>query len=69
MAVITETNTLARMRVTPGPARFRHAVLTDPMVQARLSLDEAWQLADDLVAAEAEWLPGWLGGSAPDWLD
>jgi alpha-galactosidase len=46
-----------------------HAVLTDPIVQARLSLDEAWQLTDDLIEAEAEWLPSWLGGAAPDWLD
>jgi alpha-galactosidase len=45
-----------------------HAVLTDPMVQARLSLDEAWQMTDELIAAEGEWLPEWLGGSAPDWL-
>ena len=58
-----------RAALDEDPELVRHAVLTDPMVQARLSLDEAWQLADDLVAAEAEWLPGWLGGSAPDWLD
>jgi alpha-galactosidase len=45
-----------------------HAVLTDPMVQARLSLDEAWRMTDDLIAAEGEWLPEWLGGAAPDWL-
>ena len=45
-----------------------HAVLTDPIVQARLTLDEAWQLTDDLIEAEGEWLPSWLGGSAPDWL-
>jgi alpha-galactosidase len=45
-----------------------HAVLTDPIVQARLTLDEAWQLTDELIAAEAEWLPAWLGGSAPEWL-
>ncbi|HEY4753444.1 MAG TPA: hypothetical protein VIH37_09175, partial [Candidatus Limnocylindrales bacterium] len=44
-----------------------HAVLTDPMVQARLTLDEAWRLADDLIDAEREWLPAWLGGDAPDW--
>jgi alpha-galactosidase len=44
-----------------------HAVLTDPMVQARLTLDEAWRLTDELIAAEAEWLPTWLGGTAPDW--
>jgi alpha-galactosidase len=45
-----------------------HAVLTDPQVQARLTLDEAWQMTDELIAAEAEWLPEWLGGSAPDWM-
>jgi alpha-galactosidase len=44
-----------------------HAVLTDPQVQAKLSLDEAWQLTDELISAEAEWLPAWLGGAAPDW--
>jgi len=44
-----------------------HAVLTDPQVQARLTLDEAWRMTDELIAAEAEWLPGWLGGTAPDW--
>jgi alpha-galactosidase len=44
-----------------------HAVLTDPQVQARLTLDEAWQMTDELITAEAEWLPGWLGGSGPDW--
>jgi alpha-galactosidase len=46
-----------------------HAVLTDPQVQARLTLDEAWRMTDELIAAEAEWLPGWLGGAAPDWPD
>jgi alpha-galactosidase len=40
-----------------------HAVLTDPQIQARLSLDEAWRLTDELIAAEARWLPDWLGGS------
>jgi alpha-galactosidase len=44
-----------------------HAVLTDPIAQARLTLDEAWRMTDDLIAAEAEWLPGWLGGTGPDW--
>ena len=45
-----------------------HAVMTDPIVQARLSLDEAWHMTDELIAAEGEWLPAWLGGSAPDWI-
>ena len=46
-----------------------HAVLTDPQVQARLTLDDTWRMTDELIAAEAEWLPGWLGGTAPDWPD
>lgn len=41
-----------------------HAVLQDPQIQARLSLDEARRLTDELIAAEAEWLPAWLGGAA-----
>ncbi|HET7474089.1 MAG TPA: alpha-glucosidase/alpha-galactosidase [Candidatus Limnocylindrales bacterium] len=45
-------------------AAVYHAVLQDPLVAARLSLDEAWQLTDELIEAEAEWLPSWLGGRA-----
>ena len=41
-----------------------HAVMQDPQIQARLSLDETWRLTDELIAAEAEWLPAWLGGIA-----
>ena len=41
-----------------------HAVLQDPQVQARLTLDDAWRMTDELIAAEAEWLPRWLGGAA-----
>lgn len=37
-----------------------HAVMQDPQVQARLTLDETWRMTDELIAAEAEWLPGWL---------
>jgi alpha-galactosidase len=40
-----------------------HAVMQDPIVQARLTLDETWRMTDDLIAAEAEWLPDWLGGA------
>jgi alpha-galactosidase len=41
-----------------------HAVMQDPQIQARLDLDQVWQLADELIAAEAQWLPAWLGGEA-----
>jgi len=43
-----------------------HAVLQDPLVQTRLTLDEAWRMTDELIDAEADWLPGWLGGRAAD---
>jgi alpha-galactosidase len=39
------------------------AVMQDPLIQARLSLDEVWRLTDELIDAEAEWLPSWLGGT------
>jgi alpha-galactosidase len=43
-----------------------HAVLQDPLVQTRLTLDEAWRMTDELIDAEADWLPGWLGGRTAD---
>jgi alpha-galactosidase len=36
------------------------AAMTDPQIQARLDLDETWALVDELITAEAEWLPAWL---------
>jgi alpha-galactosidase len=43
---------------------IRYAVMTDPIVQSHLTLDDAWRLADEMIEAEAEWLPAWLGGTA-----
>lgn len=45
-------------------AAIGHAVMTDPIVQSRLTLGDAWRLTDQMIEAEAEWLPAWLGGSA-----
>jgi alpha-galactosidase len=45
---------------------LHHAVLTDPIVQSHLTLDDAWRLTDEMIEAEAEWLPAWLGGAAAD---
>jgi alpha-galactosidase len=39
-----------------------HAVMTDPIVQSHLTLDDAWRLTEAMIEAEAEWLPAWLGG-------
>ena len=41
-----------------------HAVMQDPQVQARLTLEETWRLTDELIDAERQWLPPWLGGTA-----
>ncbi len=47
-------------------AAIGHAVMTDPIVQTHLTLDDAWRLTDEMIEAEAEWLPAWLGGDAAD---
>jgi alpha-galactosidase len=36
------------------------AVMQDPIIQTRLSLDDVWKLTDELIAAETDWLPDWL---------
>jgi alpha-galactosidase len=41
-----------------------HAVMQDPQIQARLTLAETWRLTDELIDAERQWLPPWLGGTA-----
>jgi alpha-galactosidase len=45
-------------------AAIGHAVMTDPIVQSHLTLDDAWRLTKAMIDAEAEWLPAWLGGTA-----
>ena len=39
-----------------------HAVMQDPQVQARSRSTRPGGMTDELIAAEAEWLPAWLGG-------
>ena len=39
-----------------------HAALMDPLAGANLSTDQIVALMDDLIEAEAEWMPGWLAG-------
>jgi alpha-galactosidase/6-phospho-beta-glucosidase family protein len=34
--------------------------MQDPQIQTQLTLDETWRLTDELIEAEAEWLPAWL---------
>jgi alpha-galactosidase len=37
-----------------------HAMMLDPLIAGRLTLDEIWHLTDELIAAEQQWLPDWL---------
>ncbi len=56
-----DTQALAvRAAIHEDRTAIYHAVMQDPQVQARLTLDETWRLSDELIAAEAEWLPDWL---------
>lgn len=43
-----------------------HAIAQDPQAQALLTLEQVWSLTDELIEAEARWLPAWLGGSAEE---
>jgi alpha-galactosidase len=47
-------------------AAIGHAVMTDPIVQSHLTLDDAWRLTEEMIEAETEWLPAWLGGTAAE---
>jgi alpha-galactosidase len=43
-----------------------HAAMLDPHTAAELDLDEIHGLVDELIAAHADWLPGWVhDGNAP----
>ena len=55
-----------RAALDRGRDAIYHAVMQDPQVQARLDLEETWRLTDELIDAEREWMPGWLGGLAAD---
>ena len=57
MQALTVRAALHRDRTAIG-----YAVMTDPIVQSHLTLEDAWRLTDQMIEAEAEWLPAWLGG-------
>jgi len=39
-------------------------VSPNPLVGAVATPEEVWQMVDEMVVAEARWLPAWLGGNA-----
>ena len=59
MQALTVRAALDRDRAAIG-----HAVMTDPIVQNHLTLADTGRLTDEMIEAEAEWLPAWLGGTA-----
>jgi alpha-galactosidase len=40
--------------------KIYQAIMLDPVISGQLTLDQIWQLTDDLIAAEQRWLPDWL---------
>jgi len=43
--------------MTGDPATAFHAVAMDPLTSAACSLDEIHRMVDEMLAAEADWLP------------
>jgi alpha-galactosidase len=39
--------------------KIYQAVALDPVLAGRLTLDQVWQMTDELLAAETRWLPAW----------
>lgn len=39
--------------------KIYQAVVLDPVLAGRLTLDQIWQMTDELLEAEARWLPAW----------
>ncbi len=37
-----------------------YAMMLDPVLAGHLTIDEVWHMSDELIAAEKQWLPGWL---------
>jgi len=37
-----------------------HAMMLDPVIAGRLTLDQIWHLSDELIQAQQQWLPNWL---------
>ena len=58
-AVDTQTLTV-RAALDQDRDAIYPAVMQDPQIQARSTLDEVWAMPDALIEAEAEWLPAWL---------
>lgn len=44
--------------------KIYQAVALDPVLAGRLSLEQIWRMTDDLLEAEARWLPDWVTAPA-----
>ena len=54
-----------RAAVTGDVALLKQAVLLDPLVGAVCNPPEAWQMVDEMLVAQAEWLPQYADAVAP----
>ncbi len=46
--------------ITKNKDRLYHAAMLDPHTAAGLSLDEIYELMDELIQAHNHWLPKWI---------
>ncbi|GAB3898917.1 alpha-glucosidase/alpha-galactosidase [Kibdelosporangium lantanae] len=53
---LSTTDLVVRAAIEDDPRHIRHAAMTDPATAATLTVDQIWQLCDDMVRAHAEFL-------------
>jgi alpha-galactosidase len=54
---LSTNDLVVRAAVDEEPRHIRHAAMTDPATAATLTVDQIWQLCDDMVRAHADRLP------------
>ncbi len=55
-AYLSTTDLVVRAAIEADPRHIRHAAMIDPATAATLTVDQIWQLCDDMVRAHAEFL-------------
>jgi alpha-galactosidase len=58
--LIDEQALTVQAALTEDRQAIYHAMMLDPVISGQLTLDQIWQLTDELIAAEQRWLPSWL---------
>jgi alpha-galactosidase len=57
-AFLSVVDLTVRAAIEGRPEHIRHALMADPNTAASLSVDAIWRLADEMVEAHADRLPG-----------